>query len=183
MEFPSKNTGVGSHSLLQGIFLIQEQNPGLLHCRQILYHLSHQASTLTMHVVELKSSSILPTKGWYLPSTAAAAAAKLLQSHSTLRDPMDCSLPGSSVHGNFQARVLEWVALAFSGHLLLQRIKSQLLWPLTFTTHFKEFRMEIRNEVLCVFWEKRADHVLRWLDVFRRFYKPNSWISSYWEKH
>ena len=31
----------------------------------------------------------------------------------TLRDPMDCSLPGSSVHGIFQARVLEWVAIAF----------------------------------------------------------------------
>ena len=38
------------------------------------------------------------------------------QSHldEGLRDPMDCSLPGSSVHGIFQARVLEWVAIAFS---------------------------------------------------------------------
>ena len=33
----------------------------------------------------------------------------------TLRDTMDCSLPGSSVHGIFQARVLEWGATAFSG--------------------------------------------------------------------
>ena len=32
----------------------------------------------------------------------------------TLRDPVDCSLPGSSIHGIFQARVLEWVAIAFS---------------------------------------------------------------------
>ena len=32
----------------------------------------------------------------------------------TLRDPMDCSLPGSSVHGIFQARVLEWIAISFS---------------------------------------------------------------------
>ena len=71
--------------------------------------------------------------------TAAAAAAKSLQVISnslrphrrqrtglsrpwdspgrnslTLSDPMDCSLPGSSVHGIFQARVLEWVAIAFS---------------------------------------------------------------------
>ena len=30
-------------------------------------------------------------------------------------DPMDCSLPGSSIHGIFRARVLEWVAIAFSG--------------------------------------------------------------------
>ena len=35
-------------------------------------------------------------------------------SHVQLSDPMDCSLPGSSVHGIFQARVLEWGAIAFS---------------------------------------------------------------------
>ena len=44
----------------------------------------------------------------------AAAAAKSLQSCPTVCDPMDCSPPGSSVHGIFQARVLEWVAIAFS---------------------------------------------------------------------
>ena len=38
---------------------------------------------------------------------------EVTQSYPTLRDPMDCSLPGSSVHGIFQARVLEWVAIAF----------------------------------------------------------------------
>ena len=44
----------------------------------------------------------------------AAAAAKLFQSCPTLNDPMDCSLPGSSIHGIFQAKVLEWGAIAFS---------------------------------------------------------------------
>ena len=39
---PGKNTGVGCHSLLQGIFLTQGLKPGLLYCRQILQHLSHQ---------------------------------------------------------------------------------------------------------------------------------------------
>ena len=39
---------------------------------------------------------------------------EVAQSCPTLCDPMDCSLPGSSVHGIFQARVLEWVAIAFS---------------------------------------------------------------------
>ena len=39
---PSKNTGVNSCSILQGIFPTQGSNSGLLHCRQILYHLSHQ---------------------------------------------------------------------------------------------------------------------------------------------
>ena len=43
-----------------------------------------------------------------------AAAAKSLQSCPTLSDPMDCSPPGSSIHGIFQARVLEWGAIAFS---------------------------------------------------------------------
>ena len=39
---------------------------------------------------------------------------EVAQSCLTLRDPMDCSLPGSSIHGIFQARVLKWVAIAFS---------------------------------------------------------------------
>ena len=39
---------------------------------------------------------------------------EVTQSCLTLSDPMDCSLPGSSVHGIFQARVLEWGAIAFS---------------------------------------------------------------------
>ena len=39
---------------------------------------------------------------------------EVAQSCPTLRDPMDCSPPGSSVHGIFQARVLEWGAIAFS---------------------------------------------------------------------
>ena len=39
---------------------------------------------------------------------------EVAQSYLTLSDPMDCSLPGSSVHGIFQVRVLEWGAIAFS---------------------------------------------------------------------
>ena len=43
-DSPGQNTGVGSHSLLQGIFPTQGLNPHLLRCRQILHHLSHQGS-------------------------------------------------------------------------------------------------------------------------------------------
>ena len=43
---PGERTGVGSHSLLQGIFPTQESNLCLLHCRQTLYHLSHQGSPI-----------------------------------------------------------------------------------------------------------------------------------------
>ena len=39
---------------------------------------------------------------------------EVAQSYPTLSDPMDCSLPGSTIHGIFQARVLEWGAIAFS---------------------------------------------------------------------
>ena len=43
---------------------------------------------------------------------------EVTQSCLTLRDPRDCSLPGSSAHGIFQARVLEWGAIAFSNEAL-----------------------------------------------------------------
>ena len=43
---------------------------------------------------------------------------EVAQSCPTISDPRDCSLPGSSVHGIFQARVLEWGAIAFSLYLL-----------------------------------------------------------------
>ena len=46
---PGQNTGVGSLSLLQGIFSIQGSNPGLSHCRQILYQLSHQRNAVTLY--------------------------------------------------------------------------------------------------------------------------------------
>ena len=47
---PGQNTGVGSPSLLQGIFPTQESNQGLLHCRQILYQLSYQGSPIKRNV-------------------------------------------------------------------------------------------------------------------------------------
>ena len=67
-----KDTGVGSHALLQGIFPTQGLNPGLLYCRQILYHLSHKVSTVQFSSVT--------------------------QSCPTLCDPMNCSMPGLLVH-------------------------------------------------------------------------------------
>ena len=47
-DSPGKNTGVGCHARLQGIFPTQGLNPGLPHCRQILYHLSHQGSPIRL---------------------------------------------------------------------------------------------------------------------------------------
>ena len=51
---------------------------------------------------------------------------EVAQSCPTSSDPMDCSLPGSSVHGIFQARVLEWGAIAFSQSFPLAFIKCSL---------------------------------------------------------
>ena len=52
---------------------------------------------------------------------------EVAQSYLTLRDPMDCSPPGSSIHGIFQARVLEWGAIAFSTAGSMSSIPSQEL--------------------------------------------------------
>ena len=57
MEFSRQNTGVGSHSLLQGIFPTQGSNPGLPHCKQILYQLSHKGSPRILEWVAYSFSS------------------------------------------------------------------------------------------------------------------------------
>ena len=55
-DSPGKNTGVGCHALFQGIFPTQGSNPGLPHCRWILYHLSHKASPRILEWVVMPSS-------------------------------------------------------------------------------------------------------------------------------
>ena len=69
---PDKNTGVGSHSLLQGIFPTQGSNLGLLHCRQILYHLSHQGS----YIYLIRSGFYLLNPYAYLASPPGAVFLK-----------------------------------------------------------------------------------------------------------
>ena len=51
----------------------------------------------------------------FLQCMKVKSESEIAQSCLTLHDPMDCSLPGSPIHGIFQARVLEWGAIAFSG--------------------------------------------------------------------
>ena len=53
---------------------------------------------------------------------------EVAQSCLTLGDPMDCRLPGSSLHGILQARVLEWVAIVFS-EIEVYIVPIPLLWP------------------------------------------------------
>ena len=135
------------HFLLQGIFPSQGSHPGLLHCRRILYCLSHQGSpcmslkrrsqnlnlSLSCVCFEHSVAQLCQTlaspwavacqallsmgfprqeycSGLPFPSPMHESESEVAQSCPTLSDPMDCSLPGSSVHGIFQARVPEWGA-------------------------------------------------------------------------
>ena len=61
-ESPGKNTRVGSHALLQGIFPSQGLNPGLLHSRRILYRLSHQGLPISLLIYHISGNilSIIP---------------------------------------------------------------------------------------------------------------------------
>ena len=67
---PGQHTGVCSHSLLQGIFPTQRSNLGLLHCRCILYQLSHQESLRVLEWVAIPSPVDLPNPGIELGSLA-----------------------------------------------------------------------------------------------------------------
>ena len=104
-DFPGKNTRVGCHFLFQGIFLTQELNLGLLHCKWILYQLSYEGSPKLTYKLGTFQKFYTPT---------ATAAAKSLQSCPTLCSPIDGSPPGSPFPGILQARTLEWVAISFS---------------------------------------------------------------------
>ena len=91
-----RNTGKGSLSLLQGIFVTQESNQGLLHCRLIFFFTNWA-------IREAHMNSGLNS----LPYTALAKV--MSNSAMLLTVP-----PGSSVHGLLQARIVEWVAFPFS---------------------------------------------------------------------
>ena len=68
---PGQNTGMGSLSLLQRIFSTQGSNPGLPHCRQILYQLSHQRSPRILELYPIPSPVDLPDPGIELGSPAS----------------------------------------------------------------------------------------------------------------
>ena len=68
-DFPGKDAGVGCHFLLQRIFPTQGSNPGLLHCRQILYWMSYKGSPIIMVFYSKPSQSIsVWSRNKYSPS-------------------------------------------------------------------------------------------------------------------
>ena len=78
-----------------------------------------------------------------LQSMKVKSESEVAQSYLTLSDPMDCSLPGSSIHGIFQARVLEWGAIAFSEK---------------YTRNIKRTCKYLLSKISLMIWE--------WLDIF-----------------
>ena len=114
-DSPGKNTGVGCHFLLQCRKVKVEVKVKSLSCVQLLptpWTAAYQAPpSMGFSRQEYWSGLPLPSPNPRWCSGQIRSVAQLCQ---TLCDPMDCSLPGSSVHGIFQARVLEWVAIAFS---------------------------------------------------------------------
>ena len=97
-EFSSQNTGVGSLSLLQWIFPTQGSNPGLPHCRWILYQLSHKGSPRILEWVAFPFSSVYSQpRNW---TGFSCIAGRFFTSWATR-----------------EAQILEWVSLS-----LLQQI-------------------------------------------------------------
>ena len=92
---PGKDTGVGCHSLLQGVFPTHGWNPGLLECPRILYCLSHEGSLSGL--VHLRS----PLWTFSSIGTTSVQFSSVTQSCPTLCDPMNGSMPGLPVHHHF----------------------------------------------------------------------------------
>ena len=77
---------------------------------------------------------------------------EVAQSSPTLSDPMDCSSPGSSVHGIFQARVLEWGAIAFSGIYITHThiYDTCNLFSVFYLTRFPSFLLLFQKSSFCL---------------------------------
>ena len=117
-DSPGKNSGVGWHFLFQGMYVYQ-----------VASVMSDSVRPHRQQPTRLRCPWDSPGKNtgegchFLLQCMKVKSESEVAQSCPTLRDPMDCSLPGSSVHGIFQARVMEWVAIAFS-HIWEMKIKT-----------------------------------------------------------
>ena len=100
--FPGKNTGVGCHSLLQGIFPTQGLNPGLLHCRWVHYPLSHQgnpSASVCCFFLSLLKHSVLLHPWVVLATQLHGASASLCSAHNSTVHLHHCvqhTTPGAS---------------------------------------------------------------------------------------
>ena len=116
-------------------------------CNSLLLLLSHFS-----HVYSVRPQRRQPTRlprPWdspgkntgvgchFLQCMKVKSESEVAQSCPTLSDPLDCSPPGSSIHGIFQARVLDWVAISFS--MLLDYFSILSFWFVQVITHVRTF--------------------------------------------
>ena len=99
---------------------------------------------------------------------------EVTQSCLTLRNPMDCSLPGSSIHGIFQARVLEWGAIAFSGTPVYATLKCEcIISEFVVVVELQQSCPTLCNPMEC---SLRGSSVLHFLPEFAGFMSIESVI-------
>ena len=107
-----KNTGEGCHSLLQGILPTQGSNPGLLHCRQILYHLSHQGNRRKRGI----NAFPLPNSAGSLRSPGAAVGGPVRQRSMCASV---CVCVCVCVHARLRIPTTPWLLGHSNAHLAL----------------------------------------------------------------
>ena len=122
-DSPGKNTGVGCHFLLQ-CMKVKSKSEVAQSCPTFTtpWTAAHQAPpSMGFSRQEYWNGVPLPSNPHHIHTIGLGSKMdemkserEVTQSCPTLSDPMDYSLPGSSIHGIFQARVLEWGAFAFS---------------------------------------------------------------------
>ena len=145
---------MGSCSLLQRIFPTQGSNPGLLHCRQLLYQLSHKGSPSILEWVAIPSPSDLPNSGTEpdsLPTELSGKPLSSVQSLSRVRLLVTawtaaCQASLSTTHSWSLLRLMSIESVAPSNHLILCH-------PLLFLPSiFPSIRVFSTESVLCFQW-------------------------------
>ena len=120
---PGTNTGAGSHFLLQGIFLTQESNRGLLQCRQILYHLSQQESPFCIRWCICNSSTVLAELSElnhdFKTSLLPICCCSVSELCPTLFNSTDCSTPAFPVPNWSLLKFMFVESMMLSNYLML----------------------------------------------------------------
>ena len=124
-DSPGKNTGVGCHFLLQRM-TVKSESEVAQSCLTLCYPMNCSPPGSSVHGIfqaRVLEWGAIAFSIWELNIYIFSSTCLLLPTHLPLTpscmcaqscDPMDCNSPGSSIHGLSQARILEWVAIAYS---------------------------------------------------------------------
>ena len=141
-DFPGKNTEEGCHFLLQRIFLVQESNSGLLHCRQVLYHWAiWKALPLSPQSIWLNKNSYLQGKNPY-PDKGCLSDLRDFRS-TYYNTPMTCSELG------LQSKFLTRLKLE---ELPVQHISSSSKAESAPERQIKLYSLELADRINCILW-------------------------------